>query len=88
MEASKGGHTTVVKLLIDYPNSISHLLPVVAPPPHPGLTASASDLAAGALLDGDPSQHLSMGLVIPAGDPQHQPVVLNPANQLIFNDIG
>lgn len=90
MEASRGGHTKVVQLLIDFPNSISHLLPVVAQT-HPSVAGSSSGAtgeltATGPLLEGDP-HHLSMGLaVVPGSDPQAH-VVLN-ANQPIFNDIG
>lgn len=89
MEASRGGHTKVVQLLIDFPSSISHLLPVVAPP-HPsvtgGSTGATGDLTSGPLLEGDPP-HLTMGLtVVPGSDPQ-TPLVLN-ATQPIFNDIG
>lgn len=89
MEASRGGHTKVVQLLIDFPSSISHLLPVVAPP-HPsmtgGSTGATGELTSGPLLEGDP-HHLPMSLtVVPGSDPQ-APLVLN-ANQPIFNDIG
>lgn len=90
MEASRGGHTKVVQLLIDFPNSISHLLPVVAQP-HPsvagGTTGGAGEVTTGApFLEGDPHP-LSMGLtVVPSSDPQ-TPLVLN-ANQALFNDMG
>ena len=87
MEASRGGHTKVVQLLIDFPNSISHLLPVVAQP-HPsvagGTAGGAGEVTTGApFLEGDPHP-LSMGLtVVPSSDP----LVLN-ANQALFNDMG
>lgn len=32
MEASKGGHTLVVKMLMDYPNSISQSVTQIAQP--------------------------------------------------------
>lgn len=90
MEASRGGHTKVVQLLIDFPNSISHLLPVVAQP-HPsvtgGTTGGAGEVTTGGpFLEGDPHS-LTMGLtVVPSSDPQ-TPLVLN-ANQALFNDMG
>ena len=69
MEASRGGHTTVVKLLIDYPNSISHLLPVVAPPNHPGLTGvTPNHNFVGA---GPPPSHPSLA----GGAPNHPSLV-------------
>lgn len=90
MEASRGGHTKVVQLLIDFPNSISHLLPVVAQP-HPsvagGTTGGAGEVTTGGpFLEGDPHS-LTMGLtVVPSSDPQTS-LVLN-ANQALFNDMG
>lgn len=88
MEASRGGHTKVVQLLIDFPSSISHLLPVVAPP-HPNVTGTSAggtgELAAGALLEGE-SHHLSVGLMVPGGDTQ-APLVI-AANQPVFNELG
>ncbi|KAK7084121.1 hypothetical protein SK128_004712, partial [Halocaridina rubra] len=87
MEASRGGHTKVVQLLIDFPSSISHLLPVVPAPQHP-VTGSnqgpAAELSAGAILEGDPHQ-LPMGLTVVQGSETQQSLVVNPTQ--IFNDI-
>ncbi|XP_064092419.1 ankyrin repeat domain-containing protein 17-like [Macrobrachium nipponense] len=87
MEASRGGHTKVVQLLIDFPSSISHLLPVVGTTQHQ-VTATtqgpAAELATGAILESDPHQ-LPMGLTVVQGSDPQQSLVVNP-NQ-IFNDI-
>lgn len=86
MEASKGGHTMVVKLLMDYPNSISHLTTPVA---HPN--AVSGDVVSGAVVENcntnigvaaaQTSQQLSMGLTVVPNP------VLNASNQIILPDV-
>lgn len=58
IEAAKGGHTTVVQLLIDYPNNY----PVVEPPPSSSLSSTLIDRVTGLPLDSTTST---------AGNPHH-----------------